>query len=140
MCRGAAVRVFGMPVVLREHEQTSTGLYAEQARQWYKASSIAAVRGRAGLMRVLLFWGADFSARSCLRTLKSLSLRSSGLFRLRDMRRDGVHKRWRQAVVRWQAEFDQTTAYGTHIFCRCTGLDDRGYKCRELRRRPAGLR
>lgn len=57
MHRGAAVSVFGMPVVLREHEQTFTGLYAEQARQWYEASSPAAVRARAGLMRFLLFLG-----------------------------------------------------------------------------------
>src|SRR5262245_22822228 len=57
---------------------------------------------------------------------------------LREMGRDRVHQRRRQAIIRLEPKLLQTSADRAHVArLRGTGLDDRGHERRELRLRPA---
>ena len=56
------------------------------------------------------------------------------------MRRDGIHQRRRQAIVRREPELSQTATYGFHLSGIRSRLDDGGNERRERRRRPARVR
>src|ERR1700733_7892878 len=53
---------------------------------------------------------------------------------LRDMGRDVIHQRRRQAIIGFQFQFPQTAAHRAHIGRIRAGLDDRGYEGGEFRR------
>ena len=60
--------------------------------------------------------------------------------RLRDMRRDVVHQRGREGIVRLQVKLFEPCAHCIHIFRIGAGFDDRRDEGGKLRRLPATFR
>jgi hypothetical protein len=58
----------------------------------------------------------------------------------RRVRRDGIHQRRRQAVIRFQLQFLESRSDRCHIRGIGAGFNDRGNKRGELRRCPAFVR
>lgn len=55
------------------------------------------------------------------------------------MRRNSIHQRWREAIVRRQPEFYQPCPDRAHVIRARTGFDNRRNECCEFRRCPADL-
>src|ERR1700734_2843707 len=68
--------------------------------------------------------GLPASNATAALTSMPLRLKLAGGFG--DVRRDGIHQRGRQAVIRLQLQFLETCAHGAHVGRICALFDDRG--------------